>query len=232
MRPVSSSTADPLGRSRPVSSNQSGPHPGLGARVRRCRTHPHQRPLPEHSREALAALDALLAAHGGAVVIDSGCGTGESSLALAAAHPQALIVGIDKSAARLARAARLTAHPRVHFVRARLEDAWRHARTQRWPVAAHYLLYPNPWPKQHQLARRWHAQAAFGDLVALGGRLELRTNWAIYATEFTLALAAWCALTAAVEDVPEGPPLSAFERKYRASGHRLYRVVATPCGPR
>ncbi|MGE0485129.1 MAG: tRNA (guanosine(46)-N(7))-methyltransferase TrmB [Gammaproteobacteria bacterium] len=228
---MSSSTAEPAGRSRPVSSNQSGPHPGLAACVRRCRTHRHQRPLPAHARAPLTALDALVAAHG-EVVLDSGCGTGESSLALAVAHPRALVIGIDKSAARLARAANHPPHPRVCFARVGLEDAWHHARVAGWPVAAHYLLYPNPWPKQHQFTRRWHARAAFADLLALGGRLELRTNWALYAAEFALALDYWCHCTAVAEALPPGPPLSLFERKYRASGHRLYRVVAALGRPR
>ncbi|MCP5200488.1 MAG: methyltransferase domain-containing protein [Gammaproteobacteria bacterium] len=223
---MSSSTPESPGRSRPVVSNQSGPHPGLAARIARCRAHVHRRPLPAHARAPLAILDAAIAAHAGPVVLDSGCGTGESSLALAAQHPAALVIGIDKSAARLARAARLPPHPRVRFVRTRLEDAWRHARAEAWPVAAHYLLYPNPWPKQHQLARRWHAQAAFADLIALGGRLEMRTNWAVYAAEFALALGYWGGPEATVETLPPGAPLSAFERKYRASGHALYRVAA------
>ncbi|MEQ8660151.1 MAG: SAM-dependent methyltransferase [Gammaproteobacteria bacterium] len=213
------------GRSPAVTSNQAGPHPRLAGVLARHRAHPSRRPWPAHAAAALAPLAARVAGHGGPLVLDAGCGSAESTGMLAVRHPDALVVGIDQSAARLARAASLPAN--ALLVRARIEDVWRLAREQAWPVAAQYLFYPNPWPKQHQLMRRWHAHPALADLVALGGYLELRTNWAIYAEEFAAALRWWCGLVVAAEAWCPACAESAFERKYLDSGHALQRVVAT-----
>lgn len=64
------------------------------------------------------------------------------------------------------------------------------------------------------------------DLVRLGGRLELRTNWQVYAEEFARALQLYGVRDAAVSAWMPSSPISAFERKYAASGHQLYRVIA------
>jgi len=229
--PVSSSTTErsvlSAGgnvRSRTVSSDQTRSHPRLARVIARHRARPSQRPLSHDALAELGALERELVELGGEIILDSGCGTGESSLDLARAHPDAVIVGIDKSATRLARAPHAGAR-NLRYVRADLADVWRFARLRAWRVGAHFLLYPNPWPKQRHLRRRWHAHPALDDLIALGGRLELRTNWAIYAEEFATALALWCAVDVAVETWRPASPASAFERKYLASGHTLYRVV-------
>jgi tRNA (guanine-N7-)-methyltransferase len=91
-----------------------------------------------------------------------------------------------------------------------------------------YLLYPNPSPKPEHLKRRWHAHPIFPTLLACAETLELRTNWAIYAQEFALALQS-CGWRAVQEPLPLAQALSApisnFEAKYAASGHALWRVL-------
>ena len=89
----------------------------------------------------------------------------------------------------------------------------------------HWLLYPNPWPKPAQLARRWHGHPVFPSLLALGGTLILRSNWRIYAEEFALAARLCGAATSAVVSFRPVDPLSPFERKYAASGHELFQVT-------
>ncbi len=218
------------GESRAVASDQAAPHPRLGSVLARHRARPSERPWPAHAAAALAPLAERLGSEPRPLVLDSGCGTAESTAWLATRHPDALVVGIDQSAHRLARAAAMPANAMT--LRARAEDVWRLARERGWPVAAHYLLYPNPWPKQRHLMRRWHAHPAMADLVAFGGALELRTNWRIYAEEFAHALTWWCAVPAGVGRWAPRCAVSAFERKYLASGQRLYRVTATLPAPR
>lgn len=218
------------GNSRAVTSDQAAPHPRLGRVLARHRARASERPWPAHAAAALAPLLDRLGSDTRPLVLDSGCGTAESTAWLAAHHPDALVVGIDQSAHRLARAAALPANALA--LRARAEDVWRLVRERGWPVDAHYLLYPNPWPKQRHLMRRWHAHPAMADLVALGGTLELRTNWRIYAEEFARALAWWCAVPASVARWMPSRAASAFERKYLASGQLLYRVTATLPPPR
>jgi len=86
------------------------------------------------------------------------------------------------------------------------------------------LLYPNPWPKPAHLKRRWHGHPAFPVLLALGGEIELRCNWKIYAQEFALAVN--YALHTSVAEVKIKPEngISPFEQKYLERQHSLYGV--------
>lgn len=208
--------------SRPVHSSQRGPHPGLGRLVRRHLHSNWLEPIHPGSREAWRR---FLERHrqDQPLVLDSGCGTGASTALLARRHPDALVVGIDRSAARLARAPR-EMPANTLLLRARCEDFWRLLHAAGIRPAVNYLLYPNPWPKPAHLARRWHGHPVFPTLPAPGGALELRCNWRIYAEEFRLA-ARICGIDApsVVSFQPEAP-LTPFERKYSASGHRLYRL--------
>lgn len=134
-----------------------------------------------------------------------------------------MVVGIDQSAARLGRFCEPVL-PNMRLVRARAEDFWRLLRADGIRPARHFLLYPNPWPKAAHLKRRWQGHPAFPELLSLGGRLELRTNWRVYADEFALA-ARICGIVAQpVVSFSVQSPLSPFERKYADSGHRLYRL--------
>ena len=81
------------------------------------------RPVARHTA---AAFDAFLAAAAGRpeVVVDAGCGTGVSTAALAARHPDALVVGVDRSADRLGRG-RAPLPDNAFLLRAELADFWR-----------------------------------------------------------------------------------------------------------
>jgi tRNA (guanine-N7-)-methyltransferase len=89
--------------------------------------------------------------------------------------------------------------------------------------ARHYLLYPNPWPKIGQLARRWHGHAVFPTVVALGGALECRSNWRVYIEECAAALSQLTGSEVACEPYLTQTPITAFEQKYIDSGHQLWR---------
>ncbi|MGY6588586.1 MAG: tRNA (guanine(46)-N(7))-methyltransferase TrmB [Wenzhouxiangella sp.] len=157
------------------------------------------------------------------LIIDAGCGTGHSTRALALADPLAHVIGVDQSADRLSRAPDLPDNARL--LRAELADFWRLLLAAGWPVEQHYLFYPNPWPKPAHLKRRWHAHPVFPCLLAIGGRLELRTNFLLYAKEFQQALHYSGHADASLLQLPVEEPVSPFERKYRDSGHPLYQVI-------
>lgn len=210
--------------SRLPTSSQDGTHPRLAEIVKRhLGTRWHQ-PLRGHSQAAFARLAASVTMDQG-LVLDAGCGTGRSTAALAQIHPDCLVIGVDRSASRLARAPILPAN--ACLVRADLTDFWRLARAARWTLERHYLLYPNPWPKARHLRRRWHAHPVWPDLLGLGGQLELRTNFELYAEEFAAALE----LADRVADVQmlslrPDQTLTPFEAKYLRSGHGLFQVRA------
>lgn len=220
--------------SRLVSSSQGEVHPRLAEMVRRHFARPYRRPVSRIAREQFAALAARVAADPRPRVLDAGCGTGASTLRLAQQHGEALVIGVDKSAQRLAQGQRALqragAPENVCLLRCDLVDFWLLAAAARWRFAVQYLLYPNPWPKFEHVLRRWPAHPVLPALLACGGRLELRTNWKTYADEWivalTLANLPWRRICLSGPD--SVPALSPFEAKYRASGHPLYHVIADP----
>lgn len=212
--------------SRQVSSAQSDIHARLAEQVERHRRHVWQRPVPEHGRRAFACAERWLAGRGGPLQLDAGCGTGLSSLQLARQCPDAQVIGVDKSRARLGRGLDRPLPDNLLLLRADLVDLWRLAAAAGWRLARHCVFYPNPWPKPGHFGRRWHGHPVFPDLLVLGGELELRTNWEIYAREWSAALElhGW---TPDVDTIGSADAVSPFERKYLASGHRCWRVRAT-----
>ena len=214
--------------SRKVHSSQAGIHPRLGELLVRYKTTGWKNPFHTPSIEAFRATNTLLETNDLPLILDSGCGTGESTRHLADAFPACLVIGVDKSAVRLSRGGHSDFPCRegnALWVRAELATFWRLALQAGWRLHRHYLLYPNPWPKPGQLQRRWHAHPVFGDLLQLGGRVEMRTNWRVFAEEFAFAANFVSGSDISPAEVPESEPISPFERKYRASGHDLNRVV-------
>lgn len=214
--------------SRKVRSSQAGIHPRLCALLDRHAKFPWAQPLHSPTVDAFRKLETCLAGEREHLILDSGCGTGESTRRLAGYFPGSLVIGVDKSVARLSRAgANSFPHREKNavWIRAELATFWRLALAAGWGIERHYLFYPNPWPKPTQLQRRWHAHPVFPDLMRLGGRLEMRCNWKVYADEFAFALNKFTGSEVEPVLLENPDPVSPFERKYRDSGHGLYSVV-------
>ena len=197
-----------------VTSNQDTLHKDLEEVVRKYARTTFLRPIADHTREAFAEVEEFVrkfyeAAENGdpatgcgmtalvAVILDSGCGTGESTIHIARRFPGIPVIGIDKSCARLNKAGNpsQTAGEDVpanaFWIRAELLDFWRlaleYVKAGKWTIPYHAVYYPNPWPKQSEATRRFHMHPIFPTLLALGKTIELRTNWEIYAREFAEA---------------------------------------------
>ncbi|HCU88426.1 MAG TPA: SAM-dependent methyltransferase [Gammaproteobacteria bacterium] len=211
-------------RSSSLSSNQYSSHRDLDDVVRRHQNFLYQRPFATYSHRQFDRINTLVNAYGGPVILDSGCGNGEAAYTLADEYPDHLVIGIDKSEAKISAAPARDAPSNLHLVRGNCVDIWRLAANANWPIRHHFLLYPNPWPKAKHLKRRWHGHPVFSSLLALGGHLELRSNWKIYVVEFSIALEIAAAHHSQVEQFSPRAPLTPFERKYAASGHPLYRL--------
>lgn len=218
--------------SREIASSQTAPHPRLDEIVARHLREPYRRRPGDAGRRAFDGIAARLAA--APFVLDAGCGTGASTLALAREFPHLLVLGVDKSAARLDVGMRALAREAARqpaacanalLLHCELVDFWQLAAAARLRCHAQFLLFPNPWPKPEHVMRRWHAHPVLPAMLALGGEIELRTNWRVYAEEFARALPlagreAW------VGSLQPTGSLTPFERKYMASGHALWRVVS------
>lgn len=210
-----------------IVSNQDGPHPKLLASVQRHLERPFAPPAGARRAALYAAVAPLIAsaqAEGRAVILDSGCGRGESSFWLARQNPQALVLGVDKSEQRLSVAEKQAMPPQLHFLRAELSDLWLLAWQHGWRFEQLAMLYPNPWPKSEHLKRRWHGHPIFPFLLHSCDQLVLRTNWAIYAAEFATACRSASGLACQAEAYHSDTPITAFERKYQRAGQALYEV--------
>lgn len=209
--------------SSPVSSSQQHAHRDLQRRVRRHLDSTWRRPPHSLTAEVREALAAALARKK-PLILDSFCGTGHSTRLLARYDPGCTVIGVDKSASRLSRHGDDRGDNYL-LLRAQCEDIWAWLADHDIRLRAHYLLYPNPWPKPAQFKRRVHGHPAFPLLIRLGGKVEMRCNWQVYAEEFGIAMAI-AGQQPAVSVVPDEEPLSLFERKYRNSGHTLWRCTA------
>lgn len=206
-----------------IESTQSDVHPRLLQVLQRHRQHRYQRPYAAHALAAYSQMrDWLKLRPSSGLILDSGCGTGESSALLAERFPECNVVGIDQSATRLGKI--VTGADNLLRLRAPLEDIWRLLLQDRLHPLRHYLWYPNPWPKPEHLMRRWHAHPVLPELLQLGGELELRSNWRVYANEFaqTLGVFGYCSQPTKIHATAAA--VSPFERKYRDSRHDLWQV--------
>lgn len=210
--------------SRPVISNQPGPHHDLARRVARALENPLRKPIAAHTHQAFEDVQAWYQQRQSPLILDAGCGVGLSTRRLAERYPQHAVIGVDRSEDRLGRDhGDLPANARL--VRADLVDFWRLAEQAGWAPERHYLLYPNPYPKAAHLKMRWHGHPVLPTVLALGGVLEVRSNWRLYVEEFALAVAQVTGRQAAVSVFsPNGDYLTPFEAKYHQSGQTLWRL--------
>ncbi|MBS3797432.1 SAM-dependent methyltransferase [Pseudoalteromonas sp. BDTF-M6] len=213
--------------SRAIVSNQPSLHEKLDEVVNKHLKAEFKKPIAAHTQAAFDEVNAKVQAFNGPIILDSCCGVGESTANLAKLHPQALVIGIDKSAHRLDKhdvQYRQDENGQYMLVQADLNDFWRLAVKAKWQPTHHYLLYPNPWPKAKHLQRRWHGAAVFPSIVQLGGQLEVRSNWDIYVREFARALQL-AGHPTQVSEYASDTAITPFERKYWASGQQSYRLV-------
>lgn len=206
------------------------------------------RPIAKHTQ---AAFDELLPHldESKPMMLDSGCGTGRSSLVLGEQYPDHLVVGVDRSLARLSRSgSRLVSEVtqnqlvrcaayNVLLVQADLPDLWRLFLRNKIRVEEHYLLYPNPYPKARRLKSRFYAHPSFPLLLQLKTqRIVVRSNWEAYLTDFGRCIEYSKKYSAHVSDYEHlGPQqlhlessadcMTNFEAKYVAAGEPIYALV-------
>ncbi len=229
MRDQSPSTINKdINQSGIVTSSQRGIHPRLEETVRKHLKSPWEQPLHTPTVEAYRQLsEAGVFSTDQPFILDSGCGTGKSTQMLAKLFPGHMVLGVDRSHVRLSRSGLNTCFHRSGncvLVRAELTTFWRLLLADGHMPEQHYLLYPNPYPKPGHLSRRWHGHPVFPQLLRLGGDIELRCNWEIYALEFAQAVNLACAEPIQVKRYAAESGISLFEQKYLQRGQKLYSV--------
>ncbi|MFD2167665.1 tRNA (guanine(46)-N(7))-methyltransferase TrmB [Thalassotalea euphylliae] len=218
------------GDSKAIVTNQDGVHEKLEQIVQKHLTHAFEKPIQAHTKSVFDAINERVNAWQGPVILDACCGVGQSTRLIAKQNPEALVIGIDKSANRLER------NVEEHFpediqgvdnfilARADLNDFYRLVAEANWPIAKHNILYPNPWPKAKHIQRRWHGAAVFPSIIRIGDEIELRSNWRVYLEEFLIA----AKLTGRDGEITEisltedQTPITPFEAKFFASGQKCW----------
>jgi len=212
-----------------VTSSQAGVHPSLEKHVRRHLQSSWSQPFHHPTSDVYQKLKEMaVLSEDRPFILDSGCGTGHSTQELARLFPHQLVIGVDRSIARLSRGGMSTTifqNGNYILLRAELATFWRLLAIDEFLPQRHFLLYPNPWPKPAHLARRWHGHPVFPQLLSLGGEIELRCNWEIYAQEFALAVNIATGASVCPNNFQPESGLSPFERKYLERGQPLFSVL-------
>jgi tRNA (guanine-N7-)-methyltransferase len=166
-------------------------------------------------------------------VLEIGFGMGETTAAIAAAHPEidylcvevhrpgvgSLLNRIDALALRNVR---VIQHDAVEVLEQMIPPA---------ALDGVHLFFPDPWPKKRHHKRRL-VQPAFVTLLASrmkpGAYLHVATDWEDYALQILETLTREPALANTADGFvsrPETRPQTKFERRGAALGHRVWDVV-------
>jgi tRNA G46 methylase TrmB len=204
----------------PINSDQKDVHINLDRTIERHLHRPWIKPVPAHTRHAFDKAMTWWRERGRpTLILDSFCGTGMSTAFLARHNPEACVIGLDKSSHRLSK--HTVESPNYLLIRAECESFWQCLVHENINIEQHWMLYPNPWPKAGQLKRRIHGHPSFPLIKTLGGQIELRTNWHIYAKEFYQACEQ-LGIRGTLEPFAPATPMTLFETKYLARGHGLW----------
>ena len=163
------------------------------------------------------------------VVLEIGCGMGETTAAIAAAHPEVNFLGCEVFAAgvgalakRLAEQSltnvRIIRHDAVEVVRDMIPDS---------SLAGVHIYFPDPWRKARHHKRRLVAQPFIGMLVnkiSLGGYIHCATDWENYAEQMVKVLSGEPKLKNLYDGfspVMGNPIAQRPQTKFQARGERL-----------
>lgn len=227
---ISEHISAPMGDSKAIVTNQDGINDKLLEIVNKHLQHAFQKPVQAHTQQAFDEVNDLVQNFTGDIILDACCGVGQSTRLLAKQNPDALVIGVDKSANRLERnveehfSVDLNGVNNYRLIRADLNDFYRLVKAANWPVKQHFILYPNPWPKAKHIQRRWHGSAVFPQIIQTGERIELRSNWRLYLEEF-LAASEIAGRTGKINQLTVTQPLTPFEAKFTASQQTCWQLI-------
>jgi tRNA (guanine-N7-)-methyltransferase len=166
-------------------------------------------------------------------VLEIGFGMGETTAAIAAAHPEIDYLGIEVHSPGVG--SLLNRIEALHLANVRViqHDAVEVLEHMIAPEALDgvHLFFPDPWPKKRHHKRRL-MQAPFVRLLASrmkrGGYVHAATDWEDYAQQILAVLAAEPTLENTTEGFairPESRPQTKFERRGVGLGHRVWDAV-------
>ena len=167
------------------------------------------------------------------VVLEIGCGMGETTAAIAQAHPESDFVGVEvhgpgvgsilnrieqTSLANL----RMIQHDAVEVVDAMIPAG---------SLAGIHVYFPDPWPKKRHHKRRLLQPGfvhALATRLAPGGYLHAATDWAPYAEEILATFFSEPLLANTAQRYAPRPgwrPQTKFETRGLKLGHEVFDIL-------
>ena len=166
-------------------------------------------------------------------ILEVGSGMGETTAAIAAAHPEHDFLAVEVHApgiGGLLRRVEKLGLDNIRVVRHDAVDVVGHMIAPGTLAGAH-VFFPDPWPKKRHHKRRLLRPAfvrALAERLASGGYIHAATDWKDYAAQILAALRAEPLLINTAADYAPRPayrPTTNFERRGLARGHGVWDVI-------
>ena len=166
-------------------------------------------------------------------VLEIGFGMGETTAAIAKAHPEIDYLGIEVHTPGVGALLKRVAELELENLRLVQHDAVEVLEHMLAPASldAVHLFFPDPWPKKRHHKRRL-VQPPFAALLASrmkpGAYLHAATDWEDYAAQMLEVLSAEPSLGNTCDGYAERPatrPETKFERRGLRLGHRVWDLV-------
>jgi tRNA (guanine-N7-)-methyltransferase len=204
-------------------------------RVSNAQKRAHDTLLPRYGleyRDSPIDLDQVFA-RGAPRVLEIGCGMGETTVAIAAAHPGTDYIGIEVHTPGVGSLLKQIDAAGLQNIRVIQYDAVAVLQQMIAPACLDgiHIFFPDPWPKKRHHKRRL-IQPPFVTLAASrlrpGGYLHAATDWHEYAEQMLAVLGAEPLLentAAAYAPRPEYRPQTKFETRGLKLGHGVWDLV-------
>ncbi|MFN0314673.1 MAG: tRNA (guanosine(46)-N7)-methyltransferase TrmB [Burkholderiales bacterium] len=167
------------------------------------------------------------------VVLEIGCGMGETTAKIASLHPETDYLGVEVHAPGVGSVLKLASEKGLANLRILQHDAVeivRHMLPQESLNGVH-IFFPDPWPKTRHHKRRL-IQASFVSLLASrlkpGGYLHMATDWREYAEQMLAVLHAESSLDNTAQGFATRPayrPMTKFEQRGLKLGHGVWDLI-------
>jgi tRNA (guanine-N7-)-methyltransferase len=204
-------------------------------RVSNAQRRAHDTLLPRYGLEFRAALLDSDAVFGRTAprILEIGCGMGETTAAIAAAHPENDYIGIEVHTPGVGSLLKQIDELGLANLRVIQHDAVEVLEKMIAPASLDgmHIFFPDPWPKKRQQKRRL-IQPPFIALAASrlkpGGYLHAATDWQEYAEQILAVLGAEPALENTAAGYAEKPayrPQTKFETRGLKLGHGVWDIV-------
>ena len=166
-------------------------------------------------------------------IFEIGCGMGETSAAIAAAHPENDYLGLEVHTPGVGSLCKLVAEGGIHNLRVCQHDAVEVLRDMIGPetLSGVHVFFPDPWPKKRHHKRRLIQPPLVATLAARlkqGGYIHCATDWHEYAEQMLEVLSAEPLLENTADGFaprPDYRPLTKFEQRGLRLGHGVWDLV-------